>query len=174
MGNNTELRIEITAHMRDSILNAYKKHDSNLMPQYERARIFVSNGVHIFDGHDAHEEDFACGMYAELKNYCFLLSKLINEFLGIAQLSQNDKNSIIKSSVFPIYAIRAHKLYINEEIYVLYSNNIQSTKKWMRRVLGDRILKKSIEIFVEMNELNMTDLETAFLIGFLLIFLGIE
>ena len=87
---------------------------------------------------------------------------------GINELNTKDFTAIINSHLFNYYLIHYSSLYIDGENYNLLSNNIQYTRHWMLKVIGEDMVDALFAWTEKFNELELTAREIALILPYLL------
>lgn len=96
------------------------------------------------------------------------LIAMARELPGINELNTKDFTAIINSHLFNYYLLRFSPLYIDGENYNLLSNNIQYTRHWMLKVIGEDMVDALFAWTEKFNELELTTREIALLFPYLL------
>lgn len=96
------------------------------------------------------------------------LISIARELPGINELDTKDFTTIINNHLFNYYLLRFSPLYIDGENYSLLCNNIQYTRHWMLKVIGEDMVEALFAWTEKFNELELTSREIALLFPYLL------
>lgn len=96
------------------------------------------------------------------------LIAIARELPGINEIETKDFTTIINTHLFNYYLLRYSSLYIDGENYSLLTNNIQYTRHWMLKVIGEDMVDALFAWTEKFNELELTSREIALLFPYLL------
>ena len=97
------------------------------------------------------------------KTYSF-----IQQIPGFDRLNTCDLGNIMHKRLFNIFGLITTKLLVEDEYFLILSDNIRCCKYWIEKCLSKEICKKIFEYHYDLNALELTDNELALLIPVLL------
>ena len=163
----------ILSLISDKIYQAHIENNDKIACLYERAIRLIKDNVKIFDGHDVSLHEVWNSLLESIPQIVKNFISFAKEVPGLNELSSKDFTTIVNNRLFDYFIIKHSPLFIEGESYMMLPNNIQYSRQWMNRVVGEEMTNALFEFSEEFNSLNMTTKETALLVPFVLTVPGI-
>lgn len=158
----------ISSLLADKIYQIYLEHNEKVDKLLERASILINQHITRFDGWDADLNDVWDGLLESIPIQVKNLITICKNIPGLNELTQVDLTNLVNNRLFDYFLIKHSPLLINGESYMMLPNQIQYTRKWMLRIIGEEMVDTMFDFANEFNSLKMTTKEIALMYPFIL------
>jgi hypothetical protein len=163
----------ILSLISDKIYQAHIENNDKIASLYERAIRLIKDNVKIFEGHDVSLHEVWNSLLESIPQIVKNFISFAKEVPGLNELGSKDFTTIVNNRLFDYFIIKHAPLFIDGESFMMLPNNIQYSRDWLNKVVGEEMTNALFEFSEEFNSLNMTTKETALLIPFVLTVPGI-
>ena len=166
--------IVVTSLLKDKVYQLYIEHsavfEQNLTIEHNKIQ-HIMRQVTLRDANDEKYsfERVMDSVFRDYLSHSRWLIAFAKDLPGFNQLGLEDMTALIRDRVYFLIGIRFFEYYLNGENYRLLSDGqVQYSRKWMARVLGENFCAAIFTFHEEFNKLEITKKEAILLIPVLL------
>lgn len=170
-------QLSILKLLSEKVHGLYKKNfciDKKLIESAKTLALNSNNDVSTDDelskytGWNASIQSVWDSFLSHFNTFVSMLVNFVKELPGYNQICFQDMTRAIYEAVFPIFSIIYHKFFINNQCFLMISENIQLTREWILRFVGKNITDKIFAYYNRFSELNLTSKEIALILPIIL------
>jgi hypothetical protein len=158
----------VTPILVDLVCDAFTEFSEPVIESRRKAMQLIRQGATEFDGRDADLKEVWAGLLMGIPQFVKQIIAFCKRIPGVSQVAPKDFAALVNASVFDIYLVYRAPVFIDGQHYSWLSNGIQYTRAWMTKIIGEEMTNAIFAYEQELNELELTQRETALLIPYLL------
>jgi hypothetical protein len=167
----------ILSFIGDKLYQAYIETDLITEIQFNRMQKLILSNKSDNNlkpvGHDADLNEVCFGLTESARLIVRDLIKFSKMVPGLDRVTENDFKTIINEKLFYYALIKNSKLIVDGESYIFLPNNIQYSKPWFIKTIGNEMTDKMFDFYASFNDIKLTLKEISTLLPYIITLPGI-